>query len=68
MAPEPPSWQSLIGMGAVIAAVLALGMGLGWLVDSIADTTPVFIMIGLLVGVVGAVAYTVNEFKQFLKK
>lgn len=68
MAPESPSWQSLLGMGAVIAAVLALGMGLGWLVDSIADTTPVFIMIGLLVGVVGAVTYTVNEFKQVLKK
>ncbi|HEV7203582.1 MAG TPA: AtpZ/AtpI family protein [Jatrophihabitans sp.] len=68
MAPESPSWQSLLGMGAVTAAVLALGMVLGWLADSIAGTTPVFIMIGLLVGVAGAVTYVVNEFRQFLKR
>lgn len=67
MAPEPPSWQSLLGMGAVIAALLVVGMALGWLVDSLANTTPIFIMVGLALGIAAAVTYTVVEFRQYLK-
>jgi F0F1-type ATP synthase assembly protein I len=53
-------------MGAVIAAQLVVGLALGWLVDSLANTTPIFLLIGLLLGIVGAVSYTVVEFRKYL--
>jgi F0F1-type ATP synthase assembly protein I len=67
MAPESPNWQTLLGMGVVDAVVIGIGLGLGLLVDSLLDTTPVFLMIGLALGVVAVVAYTVARFKEFLK-
>jgi F0F1-type ATP synthase assembly protein I len=60
-------WSALMGMGAVIAAELVAGLGLGWLVDSLADTAPVFLLIGLLLGIAAAVTYTAVEFRKYLK-
>jgi F0F1-type ATP synthase assembly protein I len=54
-------------MGAVIAAELVAGLGLGWLVDSLANTTPIFLLIGLLLGIAAAISYTVVEFRKYLK-
>jgi ATP synthase protein I len=67
MPDESLGWSDLLGMGAVIAAQLAVGLGLGWLVDSLAGTTPIFLFIGLLLGIAGAVSYTVIEFRKHLK-
>jgi F0F1-type ATP synthase assembly protein I len=63
---ESLGWSTLLGMGAVIAAQLVAGLGLGWLVDSLANTKPIFLLIGLLLGIVGAVSYTVVEFRKYL--
>jgi F0F1-type ATP synthase assembly protein I len=60
-------WSALLGMGAVTAAELVAGFGLGWLVDSFAGTTPIFLLIGLLLGIAAAVSYTVVEFRKYLK-
>lgn len=60
-------WSTLLGMGTVIAAELLAGLGLGWLLDSIAGTAPIFLLIGLLLGIVAAVSYTVVEFRKYLK-
>jgi F0F1-type ATP synthase assembly protein I len=60
-------WSTLLSMGAVIAAQLVAGLALGWLIDSLAGTTPIFLLIGVLLGVVGAVSYTVVEFRKYLK-
>ena len=60
-------WSELLGLGAVIAAELVAGLGLGWLVDSFADTGPVFLLIGLLLGIAAAITYTVVEFRKYLK-
>lgn len=60
-------WPELLGMGAVIAAELVAGLGLGWLVDSLAGTGPVFLLIGLLLGIAAAITYTVVEFRKYLK-
>lgn len=54
-------------MGAVIAAQLVAGLGLGWLVDSLVGTTPIFLLVGLLLGIAAAVSYTVVEFRKYLK-
>jgi ATP synthase protein I len=60
-------WSTLLGMGVVIAAELVVGLGLGWLVDSLAGTAPIFLLIGLLLGIAAAVSYTVVEFRKYLK-
>jgi F0F1-type ATP synthase assembly protein I len=67
MAPESASWSTLLGLGAVIGAALVVGMGAGWLVDSAAGTGPVFVVVGLAVGLVGGIAYAVRQFRQYLK-
>ena len=66
MPDESLSWSTLVGMGAVIAAQLVAGLGLGWLVDSLANTKPIFLLIGLLLGIVAAISYTVVEFRKYL--
>ena len=66
--PGPASWSTYLGMGAVTAAQPAVGLLLGLLVDSLAGTAPVFLLIGLLVGIVGAVAYIVSKFRELLAK
>jgi F0F1-type ATP synthase assembly protein I len=70
MADEPGrslDWSALLGMGTVVAAQLAAGIGLGWLVDWLAGTTPIFVLIGVLLGIAAAVSYTVVEFRKYLK-
>jgi F0F1-type ATP synthase assembly protein I len=59
-------WSALVGMGAVAAAQLLAGFGLGWLIDHFAGTTPIFLLIGLLLGIAGAISYTVVEFRRYL--
>jgi F0F1-type ATP synthase assembly protein I len=54
-------------MGTVIAAELVAAIGLGWFVDSLAGTGPVFLLIGVLLGIAAAVTYTVVEFRKYLK-
>jgi F0F1-type ATP synthase assembly protein I len=62
-----PGLSDLLGMGAVIGAQMAAGFLLGWLVDSLAGTTPIFMLVGVLLGIVGAISYTVSQFRKYLK-
>jgi F0F1-type ATP synthase assembly protein I len=64
---ESLGWSTLLGMGAVIAAQLVVGLGLGALVDSLANTTPVFLLVGLVLGIAGSISYTVVAFRKYLK-
>jgi F0F1-type ATP synthase assembly protein I len=63
-----PELTTLLGLGAATAAIIVLGLGLGWLVDRILNTFPAFIMIGLALGIVGAGVYIYTKFKTFLKE
>jgi len=69
--PEEPEeqfgWSTLLGHGCRGAAELVAGLALGWLVDRLAGTTPVFLLVGVLVGIVAAVSYTVVEFRKYLR-
>ena len=67
MPDESLGWSTLLGMGAVIAAQLVAGLALGWLVDALAGTTPIFLLVGLLLGLAGATSYTIVEFRKYLK-
>jgi F0F1-type ATP synthase assembly protein I len=66
--PGPASWSTYLGMGVVTAAQLAVGLLLGLLVDQLAGTAPVFLLIGLLVGIVAAVTYIVSKFRELLNR
>ncbi len=71
MSPEPreaPSWSTLLGMGTVSAALFAVGLGLGWWLDSILHTFPVMVLIGIAVGIVAGASYTIVKVRTFLKE
>lgn len=65
--PDGPELSTLLGLGATTAAFLLVGLGLGWLVDEAFDSLPVFLMVGLALGVVGASGYVYVQFKKFMK-
>jgi F0F1-type ATP synthase assembly protein I len=53
-------------MGAATAAILIVGLGVGWLVDTLANTSPIFLMIGLALGILGAGSFIVVKFRTYL--
>ena len=67
MSSEELGWSELLYMGAAIAAAILAGLGLGWLVDSVAGTTPIFLFLGLVLGIATAVRYTYREIRRYLK-
>ncbi len=66
MAPESPSLLTLLGMGVVVAAQLAAATVIGLLLDAVLGTGPILTIVGLAVGLTGAVAYVINAFRRFL--
>lgn len=63
-----PELATLLGLGAATAAILVVGLGLGWLVDEVVNTLPVFTLAGLALGIVGAGIYIYTQFAKFLKE
>lgn len=63
-----PELTTLLGLGAATAAILVVGLGLGWLVDRFLGTLPAFTLVGLALGIVGAGAYIYTQFTKFLKE
>jgi hypothetical protein len=60
------SGGELAGLGGTIAAAFVVPMLIGLAVDSVARTGPLFFLIGLGVGVVGAIVTGYTRFKRFL--
>ncbi|MGH3888035.1 MAG: AtpZ/AtpI family protein [Pseudonocardiaceae bacterium] len=63
-----PELATLLGLGAATAAILLVGLGLGWLVDEAVNTLPAFTLAGLALGIVGASVYIYTKFTKFLKE
>lgn len=63
-----PNLATLLGLGASTAAILLVGLGLGWLVDRAVHTLPVFTLAGLALGIAGAGFYIYTQFTKFLKE
>jgi F0F1-type ATP synthase assembly protein I len=66
-APPSPSWSTLLGIGGATALILVGGLGAGWLADSLLTTFPIFVFVGLVVGVAVACRYIYLQFRRFLK-
>lgn len=46
-----PGIMAYAGLGMLSAVCLLAGMGIGWAVDSALGTLPLFVMVGLVVGI-----------------
>jgi F0F1-type ATP synthase assembly protein I len=69
MAPEngrSPSGGELAGLGAAIAGAMVVPVVAGVLIDGALRTTPVFVLIGVAVGIVGASATVFIRIKRYL--
>lgn len=64
---EGPDLYTLLGIGVASALCVAVGMGLGWFVDDRLGTFPVFVLVGLALGIVSACTYTYAEIRKFWK-
>lgn len=54
-------------MGIASGLMVAAGLALGWLLDSVVDTSPIFVFVGLVLGLAGAAFYTYVKFRTYLK-
>lgn len=57
---------SLLGLGGYNALCMLAGMALGWYLDSRWHTLPVFVLVGLAVGIVVGIVGTWVEIRKFL--
>lgn len=62
---QPGVWE-LLTLGATNAVCVVGGMGIGWLVDHAVGTTPVFIFVGLGLGVVAGCLISYNKIRHYL--
>jgi F0F1-type ATP synthase assembly protein I len=61
-----PGAVAFLTLGLTVALSLVAGAGLGYLIDALAHTAPLFTLIGLAFGVVIAVATTVSTIRRYL--
>jgi F0F1-type ATP synthase assembly protein I len=61
------SLSEYLGIGAAAAGVVIAGGALGFAVDTGLDTLPVFVFVGLLIGIVAACVFVYTKFKDSLR-
>jgi F0F1-type ATP synthase assembly protein I len=63
--PQGPGIMVFAGIGLMNAICLLGGLALGWLADRWAGTTPLFMLVGLVAGIVVGVFATRAELRRF---
>ena len=58
--------MELLGLAILLAAAVVVPLVLGLVIDSVVHSAPTFFFIGLLVGVIAAVATVYTRFKRYL--
>ncbi len=61
-----PGAVAFLTLGLTVAVSLAVCAGIGYLIDALAHTEPLFTLIGLALGVMIAVATTVSTVRRYL--
>ena len=59
---------TLAYVGTINAVSVLVCMGVGWAIDQVAGTTPLFIFIGLPFGILGGVVATVRVVRDYLRQ
>ena len=60
-----PGIMAFAGLGLLNVVCLLTGLGLGWLVDSTLGTLPLFLFVGLILGIGAGVVATRAELRRF---
>jgi F0F1-type ATP synthase assembly protein I len=63
---QGPSGMELFGLAFLLAAVFLVPLVLGLVIDGVVHSSPIFLLIGILVGVVAAGATIYTRFKRYL--
>lgn len=63
-----PDLSTLLGFGLALAALLVVSLGLGWLIDTVLDSLPIFTFVGLALGLVAASIYVYVQVKKSFKE
>lgn len=58
--------MEFLGLAVVLAAAVVVPLVLGLVIDSAAHSAPIFFFIGLLVGVMAAVATVYTRLRRYL--
>jgi F0F1-type ATP synthase assembly protein I len=64
--PSQPSAWDLLTLGGTIAGCVVGGIVLGWLIDRAAGTIPVFMLVGLGLGIVAGIFATYSRIRSYL--
>ena len=60
-----PGILAFAGLGMLNALCLGIGLGVGWLIDRALNTLPLFLFLGLIVGIAMGVLATRAELKRY---
>ena len=63
---QGPSGTELLGLAVLLAAAVVVPLVIGIVIDSAAHTAPVFILVGLFLGVIAAAATIYSRLKRYL--
>jgi F0F1-type ATP synthase assembly protein I len=60
-----PGILAFAGLGILNALCLGVGLGVGWVIDQALNTLPLFLFLGLVLGIAGGVVATRAELKRY---
>ena len=66
MADSRADGWALLGLGTTLAGCLVGPTLLGWLVDHLVGTSPIFLLIGLALGIAATARLAYTEMRKFL--
>lgn len=61
-----PDLRDLLNMGLTLGLYVAVGLALGLVADHVLDTTPIFVLVGIALGVGGAAAHVYRLLRRFM--
>lgn len=58
--------RDLLGLGGLLAACVVAGLVLGWFIDDLIGTSPIFLFIGLALGVASGIVGSWFRIRPYL--
>lgn len=61
-----PGLRDLLNMGVTLGLYVAIGLAAGLFADHVLDTTPLFVLVGIALGIAGATAHVYRLLRRFM--